>query len=274
MPGALPTTARWSPDPRSGQQTPTPNPGSRPVGCPALRSPRPFGQWDTQTKNLLGQGGRGGRCLHVGCSCCFGPLWHAAAASRCDSLQTGLHCTSPGAPSSSLGPTLHGCSNCLPPHDRGDRRRSLAGRASYGASVAFRYGNDFGNNRYDQSTRCALESFVDSVAQAGGNSLRVWLFVEGRDLPAGPPLACLSVPRANVGMHICMPRVVLHVVKCMPHVVSRAARPIHPDVQCVWVRHGRRCRRFTRARRAVASPVLTLLWNTAHLILDSHRLTA
>ena len=94
---------------------------------------------------------------------------------------------------------------------------AIAGRARYGASVAFRYGNDFGNNRYDQSTRCALESFVDSVAQAGGNSLRVWLFVEGRDLPADPPLACLSVPRANVGMHICMPRVVLHVVKCMPH---------------------------------------------------------
>jgi len=44
------------------------------------------------------------------------------------------------------------------------------------------YGNDFGNNQ-SLGHRCQLESFVQNVSAAGGNSLRLWLFVEGATIP-------------------------------------------------------------------------------------------
>ena len=44
------------------------------------------------------------------------------------------------------------------------------------------YGNDFGNNQ-TQGHRCALQSYIQNVSAAGGNSIRIWLFVEGASIP-------------------------------------------------------------------------------------------
>ena len=53
-----------------------------------------------------------------------------------------------------------------------------------GANLAWiNYGNDFGNNQTN-GQKCKLRSYVRNVSKAGGNSLRVWLFVEGTAIPA------------------------------------------------------------------------------------------
>jgi mannan endo-1,4-beta-mannosidase len=54
-----------------------------------------------------------------------------------------------------------------------------------GANLAWvSYGNDFGNNRYNSSTRTKIQSYVDDISlRGGGNSIRVWLFVEGSNIP-------------------------------------------------------------------------------------------
>eukprot|EP00948_MAST-09A_sp_MAST-9A-sp1_P002901 g2901.t1 len=44
------------------------------------------------------------------------------------------------------------------------------------------YGDDFGNNQ-STSVRQSLENAVNTVASAGGNSIRIWLFVEGQSIP-------------------------------------------------------------------------------------------
>lgn len=44
------------------------------------------------------------------------------------------------------------------------------------------YGSDFGNSQ-PASKACALQRILASVAAAGGNSLRVWLFVDGHSVP-------------------------------------------------------------------------------------------
>lgn len=45
------------------------------------------------------------------------------------------------------------------------------------------YGNDFGNNQ-PNGIRCTLQESVTNVSTAGGNSIRMWLFVEGSNIPA------------------------------------------------------------------------------------------
>ena len=45
-----------------------------------------------------------------------------------------------------------------------------------------KYGNDFGNNQTSQ-VKCALRSAVTNISETGGNSIRVWLFVEGQNIP-------------------------------------------------------------------------------------------
>ena len=44
------------------------------------------------------------------------------------------------------------------------------------------YGADFGNNQTSE-VKCALRSAVANISEAGGNSVRVWLFVEGQTIP-------------------------------------------------------------------------------------------
>ena len=45
------------------------------------------------------------------------------------------------------------------------------------------YGADFGNNQ-SNGIKCQLEQDIVSVAAAGGNAIRMWLFVEGASIPA------------------------------------------------------------------------------------------
>eukprot|EP00750_Incisomonas_marina_P027972 INCI6308.1.p1 GENE.INCI6308.1~~INCI6308.1.p1 ORF type:complete len:339 (-),score=49.69 INCI6308.1:810-1826(-) len=45
------------------------------------------------------------------------------------------------------------------------------------------YGNDFGNNQ-PNGIRCSLQDSVANVSAAGGNSIRMWLFVEGANIPS------------------------------------------------------------------------------------------
>ena len=45
------------------------------------------------------------------------------------------------------------------------------------------YGNDFGNNQ-SNGIRCGLNDYIKNVSQAGGNSVRIWIFVEGSNIPA------------------------------------------------------------------------------------------
>jgi len=62
---------------------------------------------------------------------------------------------------------------------------SFDGKAVFlsGANMPWiNYGNDFGNNQTN-GHHCQLEQFVHNVSAAGGNSLRVWLFVEGDSIP-------------------------------------------------------------------------------------------
>mmetsp|Transcript_21226 Transcript_21226/g.42146 ORF Transcript_21226/g.42146 Transcript_21226/m.42146 type:complete len:433 (+) Transcript_21226:41-1339(+) len=44
------------------------------------------------------------------------------------------------------------------------------------------YGNDFGNNQTN-AKYCELRSYVHNVSAAGGNTIRMWLFVEGQQIP-------------------------------------------------------------------------------------------
>jgi mannan endo-1,4-beta-mannosidase len=48
------------------------------------------------------------------------------------------------------------------------------------------YGNDFGNAQPNGQV-CDLQSYVKNVSAAGGNSLRMWLFVEGDSIPMFDP---------------------------------------------------------------------------------------
>ena len=53
-----------------------------------------------------------------------------------------------------------------------------------GANLAWiNYGNDFGNNQYNTTTKDKLTSYVDDISNNGGNSIRIWLFVEGAFIP-------------------------------------------------------------------------------------------
>ena len=45
------------------------------------------------------------------------------------------------------------------------------------------YGNDFGNNQ-PNSIRCTLQEAIHNVSASGGNSIRMWVFVEGANIPA------------------------------------------------------------------------------------------
>lgn len=52
-----------------------------------------------------------------------------------------------------------------------------------GANLAWiDYGNDFGNNQ-SNAKACALQSYLRNISAAGGNSMRIWLFVEGQSVP-------------------------------------------------------------------------------------------
>ena len=44
------------------------------------------------------------------------------------------------------------------------------------------YGSDFGNNQTN-GVACALQEAVANVSAAGGNTVRMWLFVEGDSIP-------------------------------------------------------------------------------------------
>lgn len=44
------------------------------------------------------------------------------------------------------------------------------------------YGQDFGNGQAF-SKRCDLQKYIKATADAGGNSIRIWLFVEGQSIP-------------------------------------------------------------------------------------------
>ena len=44
------------------------------------------------------------------------------------------------------------------------------------------YGNDFGNNQTN-AQKCQLQAFLKNVSNAGGNCIRIWLFVEGASIP-------------------------------------------------------------------------------------------
>jgi mannan endo-1,4-beta-mannosidase len=50
------------------------------------------------------------------------------------------------------------------------------------------YGNDFGNAQ-PNGIACALQDYVSNVSASGGNSIRVWLFVEGDSIPLWDPTA-------------------------------------------------------------------------------------
>ena len=53
-----------------------------------------------------------------------------------------------------------------------------------GANQAWiNYGYDFGNDQ-SQSERCGLQDYINAVSDAGGNSIRMWVFVEGESIPA------------------------------------------------------------------------------------------
>jgi len=45
------------------------------------------------------------------------------------------------------------------------------------------YGNDFGNNQPNGKI-CALQSYIANLTKAGGNSMRIWLFIEGDSIPS------------------------------------------------------------------------------------------
>ena len=52
-----------------------------------------------------------------------------------------------------------------------------------GANLAWiDYGQDFGLNQ-SQAKACALQEIIKNISDAGANSLRVWLFVEGQSVP-------------------------------------------------------------------------------------------
>ena len=56
-----------------------------------------------------------------------------------------------------------------------------------GANQAWvNYGCDFGNSQSEEHT-LTLEGYIDSVAAAGGNSIRMWLFTEGDCIPSFAP---------------------------------------------------------------------------------------
>ena len=52
-----------------------------------------------------------------------------------------------------------------------------------GANLAWiDYGNDFGNNQ-SNAKACQLQQYVRNISANGGNTMRVWLFVEGQIVP-------------------------------------------------------------------------------------------
>ena len=52
-----------------------------------------------------------------------------------------------------------------------------------GANLAWiDYGNDFGNNQ-SNAKACQLQQYVRNISANGGNTMRVWLFVEGQNVP-------------------------------------------------------------------------------------------
>ena len=53
-----------------------------------------------------------------------------------------------------------------------------------GANQAWiNYGSDFGNNQTNGAA-CALQDYLRNVSSAGGNSIRIWIFIEGQSIPA------------------------------------------------------------------------------------------
>ena len=50
------------------------------------------------------------------------------------------------------------------------------------------YGQDFGNNQTN-GVACALQQAIANVSAAGGNTVRMWLFVEGDSIPVFDPAA-------------------------------------------------------------------------------------
>ncbi|XP_046463075.1 mannan endo-1,4-beta-mannosidase-like [Daphnia pulex] len=54
-----------------------------------------------------------------------------------------------------------------------------------GANIAWNsYGYDFGNGQYAANSKSTLESWLTQIANSGGNSVRIWLHVEGENTPA------------------------------------------------------------------------------------------
>jgi len=45
------------------------------------------------------------------------------------------------------------------------------------------YGNDFGNNQTNGKI-CSLQQYIANLTKAGGNSMRIWLFIEGDKIPS------------------------------------------------------------------------------------------
>jgi mannan endo-1,4-beta-mannosidase len=45
------------------------------------------------------------------------------------------------------------------------------------------YGNDFGNNQSNGKV-CALRNYISNLTKSGGNTMRMWLFIEGDAIPA------------------------------------------------------------------------------------------
>ena len=45
-----------------------------------------------------------------------------------------------------------------------------------------RYGSDFGNG-VPEGHVCELEDYLNKLSEAGGNSVRIWLFTEGTSIP-------------------------------------------------------------------------------------------
>jgi hypothetical protein len=59
------------------------------------------------------------------------------------------------------------------------------------------YGSDFGNNQ-SNAVRCDLQESIKNVSAAGGNSIRMWLFVEGSAIPAFDESGmCVGTDRTN-----------------------------------------------------------------------------
>ncbi|KAK2723828.1 mannan endo-1,4-beta-mannosidase-like [Artemia franciscana] len=66
-----------------------------------------------------------------------------------------------------------------------------------GANIAwYSYGYDFGNNQYD-SHGPQLESWLTEISNNGGNSVRIWLHVEGENTPKWDSNGYVTAPDAS-----------------------------------------------------------------------------